>query len=141
MTGGDIKSLLPQRAPILMVDALIDVNGEEAHTSFTIRPGNFFLGEDGRLEASGLIEHIAQSASAFAGYSAKLAGASEPPVGYIGEVKNFRCHFRPQAGDELLTTIRQGAEAGGVVLISGETRVRNEIVAETQMKIFIRPDK
>ncbi len=141
MKGDDIKDLLLQRDPILMVDALRDVNGEEAEASFTVRPGNFFLGEDGRLEAVGLIEHIAQSASAFAGYRAKLAGAAAPPMGYIGEVKNFRCHRRPQTGDELRTSIRLGAEIGGVRLLSGETRVKEEIVAETQMKIFIQAGK
>lgn len=138
MKGEDIKELLPQRAPILMVDELQDVNGEEAQTSFTVRPGNFFLDEEGRLEAGGLIEHIAQSASAFAGYRARLAGATEPPVGYIGEVKNFRCHHRPQAGDELHTTVWLGPEVEGVMLLSGETRAGERIVAETQMKIFIR---
>ncbi len=141
MKGEDVKDLLLQRAPVLMVDALSDVNSDEARTSFTIRPGNFFLGEDGRLEAVGLIEHIAQSASAFAGYKAKQAGAVEPPMGYIGEVKNFRCRRRPQTGDELLTSIRMGAEINGVSLLSGETYLGEELVAETQMKIFIRQDK
>lgn len=135
----DIKELLPQRAPILMVDKLQNVDGEEAQTSFTVRSGNFFLDEDGRLEASGLIEHIAQSASAFAGYMALLAGAAEPPVGYIGEVKNFLCHHRPRTGDELRTTIRLGPDVGGVMLLSGETCVGETKVAETQMKIFIQP--
>ncbi|MCD8297978.1 MAG: beta-hydroxyacyl-ACP dehydratase [Prevotella sp.] len=141
MIGLDIKDLLPQRDPILMVDALLSVNGEEAETSFTIRPGNFFLADDSRLEVTGLIENIAQSASAFAGYLAKLAGAVEPPIGYIGEVKNFRCHHRPQSGDELHTFIRLGAEVGGVTLLSGEIHVREEIIAETQMKISIQPNK
>lgn len=134
----DIKDLLPQRAPILMVDELLDVNGEEAQTSFTVRSGNFFLDGEGRLEASGLIEHIAQSASAFAGYRARLAGAVEPPVGYIGEVKNFLCHHYPRTGDELHTIIRLGPEVEGVMLLSGETRIGEKIVAETQMKIFIQ---
>ena len=127
----DIKKLLPQRAPILMVDELLDVNCEEAQASFTVRSDNFFLDREGRLEASGLIEHIAQSASAF-------AGATEPPMGYIGEVKNFSCCRRPRTGDELRTTIRLGPEAGGVMLLSGETRVGEKIVADTQMKIFLQ---
>lgn len=134
----DIKELLPQRAPILMVDKLLEVNGEEAQTSFTIHSGNFFLNEEGLLEASGLIEHIAQSASAFAGYMVRLTGAAEPPMGYIGEVKNFQCHHRPQVGDELHTTIRLGPEVEGVMLLSGETHIGEKIVAETLMKIYLR---
>lgn len=137
----DIKDLLPQRAPILMVDKLLDANNEGALTCLTVRPDNFFLNEEGQLEASGLIEHIAQSASAFAGYMTVLAGSTEPPVGYIGEVKDFKCHHRPQTGDELRTNIRLEAEAGGVMLLSGETRVGEKIVAETQMKVFIQSNK
>lgn len=138
MTCGDIKKLLPQREPVLMVDELLDVNGDEAQTSFTVCPDCFFLDEDGRLEASGMIEHIAQSASVFAGYMAIHAGGTEPPVGYIGEVKDFQYYHGPQVGDELRTTVRLGAEAGSVMLLSGETRIGNEIVAKTHMKIFIR---
>jgi predicted hotdog family 3-hydroxylacyl-ACP dehydratase len=138
MKYGDIKDLIPQRSPILMVDELLEVNGEEAHTSFTIRSDNFFLDEEGQFEASGLIEHIAQSASAFAGYLAILAGAEKPPIGYIGEVKNFKCHHYPRVGEELYTIIRQGPEVEGVMLLSGKTYIEEKIVAETEMKIYIQ---
>ena len=134
----DIKELLPQRAPILMVDKLLEVEGDEAKTSFMVRPDNLFLDEEGRLEPAGLIEHIAQSASAFAGYTALTAGEAEPPVGYIGEVKDFRCHRHPQMGDELRTTVRLGPEVAGVRLLFGRTSVGENVIAETQMKIFIR---
>ncbi|MCD7714719.1 MAG: beta-hydroxyacyl-ACP dehydratase [Prevotella sp.] len=136
-TGTDIKELLLQRAPILMVDALADVSGDEAHTSFAVRPGNIFIREDGSMDEAGIIEHIAQSASAFAGYKAKLAGEKEAPLGFIGEVKNFRCYCLPKTGDILQTTIRMGEEVNGITLLSGETFINGELAAETQMKIYI----
>lgn len=139
MKSEDIKRLIPQRDPILMVDKLLEADGDKALTSLTIRVDNYFLGEDGRLEEVGLIEHIAQSASAFAGYMAVKKGATKPPVGYIGEIRKFRSLHRPQVGDELLTTITIGAEVDGVISIYGESRVCGELVAETQMKIYIRP--
>ena len=83
MTNYDIKSLIPQREPILLVDALVGVEGDMARTQLTVRRDNSFVGDDGLLAEPGLIEHIAQSASAFAGYKAMEAGASEPPVGYM----------------------------------------------------------
>ncbi len=135
----EIEQLIPQRAPIVMVDRLLEVHGEEALTSLTIAPCNFFLAADGHLEETGLVEHIAQSASALAGYKALEGGATEPPVGYIGEVKKFRCFHRPAMGDELRTTVALGAEAGGVRIVRGETRVAGQLVAETQMKIYIEP--
>ncbi|WP_455640604.1 beta-hydroxyacyl-ACP dehydratase [Parabacteroides sp.] len=139
MKGEDIKRLIPQRDPILMVDKLLEADGEKALTSLIVRSDNYFIGEDGKLEESGLIEHIAQSASAFAGYMAIGKGATEPPVGYIGEIRKFSCYHRPRVGDELVTTITIGAEVSGVTSISGESRVQGELMAETQMKIYIRP--
>lgn len=132
-----ITRLIPQCDPILMVDALLEADGDTAKTCLTIRPGNYFLDEDNCLDETGLVEHIAQSASALAGYKALRQGAEVPPVGYIGEVKKFRCLRRPHLGETLTTTITLGAETGGVTLLTGETRVGEETVAATQMKIFI----
>ena len=87
MTNYDIKSLIPQREPILLVDALVGVEGDMARTQLTVRRDNSFVGDDGLLAEPGLIEHIAQSASAFAGYKAMEAGASGPPGGSIGVVQ------------------------------------------------------
>ena len=132
-----IDRLIPQRAPILMVDRLLEAQDDTARTCLTIRPDNFFLDKDGCLDETGLIEHIAQSASALAGYKALRAGASRPPVGYIGEVKRFRLLRRPQRGETVITAISFGTETGGITLLTGETRVGDETVASTQMKISI----
>ena len=139
MKGTEIERLIPQRYPIMMVDELLEAEDGKALACLEIRPDNYFMEEDGRISELGLIEHIAQSASAFAGYKALGEGADHPPVGYIGEVKKFRCHFRPQAGGCLLTTITVVADAEGVTLIQGETRLDGKVAAETQMKIFIKP--
>ena len=138
MTNLTITQLIPQREPILMVDELLGVEGEQALTCFTIRPENIFLDEEDRLEESGVIEHIAQSASAFMGYKAIMDGATEPPVWVLGEVKKFHCYQRPQVGERLLTTITLELEMNGGILLRGQTHVGDECVAETQMKIFIK---
>ena len=133
--GEDIKKLIPQRDPIMMVDALVSVDGDVCETELAVRDNNFFIEEDQVLSEPGLIEHIAQSASAFAGYRCVLKG--EPaPVGYIGEVKKFHCYRRPAIGDVLKTTVTMGAEVNGITIITGVTNVDGEVVADTQMKIF-----
>lgn len=133
----DIKKLIPQRSPIMMVDELLEVHDDVARCSLTIREDNFFLELDGAIAEPGVIEHIAQSASAFAGYSAIQAGATEPPVGYIGEVKRFRLNRRPRKGETLVTTITMGPTVGGVTIITGETVSGEETIATTQMKIYV----
>lgn len=138
MSTHDIKSLIPQRDPIIMVDSLDRVEGDTCVTSLTVRADNFFIEADKLLAEAGLVEHIAQSASAFAGYRAKESGATQPPVGYIGEIKHFHCYRRPAIGDKLTTTITMGPTVGEVTIIRGETVCDGEKVAETQMKIAIK---
>lgn len=123
---------------MMMVDKLLYVDGDEAVTCLTVRKDNPFMGDDGTMEESGLIENIAQSASALAGYKAVANGAARPPVGYIGEVKKFRCHSRPKVGDVLHTRIKLGVELGGVTLLTGEVSVCDDLIADTQMKIFVQ---
>lgn len=132
----EIFNLIPQRAPIVMVDKFIEAEGDVCHTGLTVGENNFFIEEDGLMAEPGLIEHIAQSASAFAGY--RYAQRNLPaPVGYIGEVKNFHCYSRPAVGDELETEVVFGAEIDGITLITGKTTCRGELVADTKMKIFV----
>ena len=133
----DIKNLIPQRSPIMMVDELLEAHDDIARTSLNIRDDNFFLESDGAIAEPGVIEHIAQSASAFAGYNAMQAGATEPPVGYIGEVKRFRLNRRPCKGETLVTTITMGPTVNGVTIITGETVSGEETIATTQMKIYV----
>lgn len=140
MKNENIKKFIPQRDPIIMVDKLVDINGDTAITSLTVRNDNYFLDADGLLVESGLIEHIAQSALAFAGYRAMAAGITIPPIGYIGEVKKFHCYRHPRINDELRTTIIIGAEIAGITIITGKTCLFDTIVADTQMKIFINPN-
>ena len=124
----------------MMVDKFYGVEGETAETGLSVKDNNFFIEEDGMMAEPGLIEHIAQSASAFAGHKALVEGLPTP-VGYIGEVKKFHCYGRPAVGDELRTKIEMGATVNGVTLLSGSCyRVNGselELVADTQMKIFI----
>ena len=133
----DIQKLIPQRNPIIQVDELTRVEGDSAETRLLVKADNYFIDEDQLFAEPGLIEHIAQSASAFAGYQALQQGATTPPFGYIGEVKRFHCYRRPAIGEQLHTTIIMGAEVAGVTMLTGETRVGEEVVADTQMKIFV----
>lgn len=143
MSLADIRRLIPQRDPILMVDELSEVekDGSKAVCTLTVRQDNYFIEEEGLMAEAGLIEHIAQSASAFIGYLSMQRGGTEPPVGYIGEIKKFHCLSRPQVGDKLHTTITMGAELAGVTIISGETHVGDEVVADTQMKLYVAQDR
>jgi predicted hotdog family 3-hydroxylacyl-ACP dehydratase len=133
-----IEELIPQRHPVIMLDTFFDATESEADTGLTITKDNLFC-NDGLFEEPGLIEHIAQSASAFAGYKSKWA--NEPtPLGFIGEIKKCQIYFLPKTGDELRTHIRILSEALGISLLTAETKVNDQIAVQCQMKIYITHD-
>lgn len=133
--GEQIKELIPQRSPILMVDKIYNVTADEADSELTLREDNLFL-SDKKFTEPGLIEHIAQSASAFAGFTARMEGKSAP-LGYIGEIKKFNLVSLPEAGDTLCTHIRIMSVVGSVSLLTAETKVNGSTVCTTNMKIAI----
>lgn len=134
--GDQIKDLIPQRDPIIMVDTLFSATEDGCVTGLTILPDNFFC-ENNFFTEPGLIEHIAQSASAFAGYNARQSN-QPAPVGFIGEVKKYKTWQLPKAGDKLTTSIRIISEVMNITLLSAETKVEDKTVATCQMKIFIK---
>lgn len=130
-----LERLIPQRAPILMVDGIESIDGETINSVLTIETNNFFLVGD-TLQEMALIEHQAQTASALAGHKA-LATADAAPIGMIGEVKNFVLHRLPKVGETLHTTVTFLDELGGITLIKCTTCCQGQPVAETKMKIFV----
>ena len=140
MKEENIERLIPQRAPICLVDALEESGDERAVTRWRVAAGNFFLEEDGMLAEAGLIEHMAQSASAWAGYRALQSGTAKPPVGYIGEVKKFHCHRRPCVGDVLHTVVTVRTTVDDILLVSAETGVDGLCVADVQLKLYFPPE-
>ena len=136
--GEAIRELIPQREPMIMIDALCEATESEAVTGLTVTEDNLFCSND-LFEEPGLVEHIAQSASAFAGYKAKVANRLTP-LGFIGEVKKCRIHFLPHVGDVLRTHICVLSEALGVSLLTAETGVNGDVAVQCQIKIYIKQE-
>lgn len=134
--GEDIKKLLNQRAPILMVDVIYSIENDICEAGLTISANNMFV-VDGKLTEPGLIEHIAQSASAFVSYRVNGVNAS-PVLGYIGEVKKFSLlGLLPKVDDKVVTTIKIQSEVMNITMFISETRVNGALVAICQMKLSV----
>lgn len=137
MAFEDIRRYIPQREPMLMVDRLVGIDDDGGQTELVVGRGNYFLDRDDCLIEFGLLEHIAQSASAVAGYRVVSQRGGEAPIGMIAEIKKFVCHRLPRLGERLSTTVTFGIEVMGVTLVSGVSKIGDETVAETRMKIFM----
>ena len=136
LEGEGLYKLIPQRNPIVMVDTFFCADEMSAETGLHVQSGNLFC-EGGFLREPGMIEHVAQSAAAFAGYTPYTKGES-PKLGFIGEVKKFKIMRLPEVSEQLVTTLKVLGEAAGVTLISAQTNAGEETVATCQMKIFIK---
>lgn len=130
--------LIPQRPPIVMVDVVWSADEQSADTGLTIQEDNIFV-KDGLFREPGLIEHIAQSAAAFAGYGTFVRG-EEPQLGFIGEIKDCVFNLMPPVGSELRTHTQLVTEIGGIRLINAEVRLKDELVATCVMKFFLKDD-
>ncbi|MCR5003796.1 MAG: hydroxymyristoyl-ACP dehydratase [Bacteroidales bacterium] len=135
-SGEEIKLLIPQRSPMMQVDFFQAENDLEGNTSLTIAGDNLFC-SGGLFREPGLIEHIAQSAAAYAGYDTFRRGEA-PKLGFIGEVKKMKIGNLPKVGDTVRTHYKVLGSADGVTLLGAESKVGDEVVASGRMKIFIK---
>ncbi|MCL2502679.1 MAG: pseudouridylate synthase, partial [Bacteroidales bacterium] len=58
--NNNIETLIPQRPPMVVVDALLCCDYGHAQTSYTVAPDGLFV-FDGKLSPAGLIENMAQT--------------------------------------------------------------------------------
>jgi predicted hotdog family 3-hydroxylacyl-ACP dehydratase len=135
----DTLSLIPQRPPFVMIDTLIYSDEKVTRSCFKVRKDNIFV-KDGKLLEAGLVENIAQTAAARAGYDSKM-GNKPLSIGYIGSVNNLLVYSLPKVNNEVETEITLVNQIFNVTLIEGKLRCKGEILAQCEMKIFITHTK
>ena len=130
-----ILDLIPQRAPIVMVDEFLGIDDNISKTRLAVKDDNIFV-DDGKLSECGLIEHIAQSAAARVGYVFKTNN-QEIPIGYIGSVNNFELKEFPKVGEVISTEIEIIQEVFNITLIQAKCYINDVEIASCKMKIFL----
>jgi len=133
----DILQFIPQRPPFVMISKVLYSGELVTRSSFLVTENNIFVKND-LFREPGLMENIAQTAAARAGYIARMENLPVQ-IGYIGAVKNLEINHLPATGDELITEITIKAQIFDVTIITGKIWCRETIVAQCEMKIFIRP--
>jgi 3-hydroxyacyl-[acyl-carrier-protein] dehydratase len=137
-----VSALIPQQPPIEMVDTLWLNDDKTTISGFTIQADNIFC-KEGFFTEPGIIENIAQTAALRAGYIVSLLAkdgklTGPPPVGYIAAIKNLNIHQLPKVGAALKTEIIVKQVIFDVTLIAAKTICNGELIAECEMKIFLK---
>lgn len=130
-----VESLIPQRFPFVMVNSISEYSERHLISGFEIKEDNIFV-QNGIFQASGLIEHQAQSVALHTGYKFYLLG-KEAPTGYIGAIKTFEAYTLPKLGDTLTSEVSIINEMMGVTLVDIVTKLNDEVIAKSQMKTVV----
>lgn len=145
----DIKKYLPHRAPMLMVDLILEMDDEQVETVFEIKKGNIFL-VNGFFTESGLVENMAQTCSSVVAkdyfidenYNDK-EGVNV--VGFISGIKTLRIHALPQVGDVIYTKAllvsKFITDSYSLCNMKSQTFRADELLLEGEITLFIQENK
>ena len=128
-----IAYLLPQRPPFVFVDHLLYHEEVCSRTSFQVPDEGLFVA-NGRFTTAGLVEHMAQSGAARAGYIARYVLHIPVTIGFIGSVRNLRVFRHPQSGEVLETTVTFRENIFGITLNDMEVRCQGAVIATASIK-------
>ena len=132
----NITSIIPQRAPFVMIDSLLDANEGGFNTQFRITSDNLFL-ENGVLSESSLIENIAQTCAAGFGYLNSLVEGGEPKLGFIGAVTQVKVEKAAKLDDLIETSVQVLSTFDTIHLVEGIAKANGATLVTCQMKIVL----
>ncbi|MEJ2117147.1 MAG: 3-hydroxyacyl-ACP dehydratase FabZ [Alphaproteobacteria bacterium] len=135
-----VMQLLPHRYPFLMIDKIIDINGDKSAVGIKNVSINepFFQGHFPSFPVMPgvlLVEAIAQTAGAIC--VAKLGQAYQPKLVYFMTIERakFRKPVRP--GDTVYFHVKKVRNRGPVWRFAGEAKVDGTLVAEAEVSAMI----
>lgn len=145
-TAVDIQNYLPHRAPMLMVDLILNVDASFVETVFLIKEDNIFVANNTFIEA-GLIENTAQTCSSIIGKKYFFAddgseNENVTVIGFISAIKNLKIHGLPNVGHTIVTRANLVSKFEGddytLCTMSCESLVEDKILLECEINLFIQ---
>ncbi|REH01583.1 ABC transporter permease [Flavobacterium aquicola] len=137
---------LPHRAPMLMVDFILEIDDEKVDTVFEIKTENIFLKNDFFTE-SGLIENMAQTCSMIVAKDYFVdennndkTGANV--IGFISGIKTLKIYSLPKVNSTLVTKAvlisKFISDSYSLCTIKCKTFKGDEMLLEGEITLFIQ---
>ena len=139
ITGDALIELIPQKPPFVLISGLHQVSEHQCVTTFLVQNTHVLYNKES-LSAPALLENIAQTCAVKVGYECSLVN-KKVPVGFIGDIKDFRYSRLPKHGEELRTEIVIEHQIFDVTIIAGKITIDGEEIAGCKMKIFVEPEQ
>ena len=136
----ELLKALPHRYPFLMVDRIVQCNGDEScigikNVTFNEPHFQGHFPERPVMPGVLLIEGMAQTAGALCVHATTMA--SKPKLVYFMTIDNARFRRPVEPGDQLRLHCTKERQRGNVWKFSGEARVDDVVVAEATYTAMI----
>lgn len=135
----DVLTMLPHKHPYLLIDRIVEREiGKRviAHKAVTYSEDLFRGHFPDKPILPGAV--IIEAASQAAGF---LADLQQGMLGYVAEVKNFKFKKHVKPGNILELEVLSGMAKGPFLLAAIKAKVRNEIVAEGELLLYLEKKK
>ncbi len=145
----DIQSYLPHRAPMLMVDFILELSAQEVKTVLEIKKDNIFVQEN-LFSEIGLVENAAQTCSSIVGQSFFLddnqrVKTDVEVIGFISGIKNLKVFDLAKVGDVIHTNSvlvsRFDTDGYSICTMSSSIFIEEKLIFEAEMNLFIQEKK
>ncbi len=132
----NIIQYIPQRPPFVMIDNVVDIDKEKVLSDYKISNENPLI-KDGYFQEGGLIENVAQTAAAGAGYES-VSNNKPVNIGFIGSVKNLKTYSLPKPGDIIETETLTISKIMNANIIKGKVKSSGITLMECEINIFMQ---
>jgi 3-hydroxyacyl-[acyl-carrier-protein] dehydratase len=137
----ELLKLLPHRYPFLLIDRIVDMDGDNSATGIknvTFNEPHFQGHFPGQPIMPGvlIIEAMAQVAGAI---TLKAAGDDKPPLVYFLTIDNAKFRKPVVPGDRLELRVRKLKKRGNISRFACEAFVDGAMVAEAEVAAMIAP--
>ena len=131
-----IEQLIPHRAPMRWVDALIDCTDTTA-TATTIFTANHFAVANRAVIETALVECMAQTVAAALGHRMRASGKpGAANNGMLAAVSNFKIHSSPPMNLELTIEVREVKRLGPMLMIAGTISCGTRLIATGELSLY-----
>lgn len=133
----DVKSLIPHRNSMLLLDEILNVDANSAEGIYKVKGNEFFLNGHypGKKIVPGsiLCEIMAQLTAAFVGYTRKIDG-----IPIVAEIKNAKFKKFALPNEILLIKMNVIKDSFRVLNASCSVCVENSVIAEAELIIAVK---
>ncbi|CAM4273360.1 ABC transporter permease [Flavobacterium terrigena] len=145
----NINDFLPHRAPMLMVDFLVEITATSVTSVFKIKEDNVFV-ENNYFSEVGLIENSAQTCSSIVGQTFFFTSDNEARedvklVGFISGIKKATVFMLPKVDDTIKTSAtlvsRFDSDDYSICTMKCETFQDENLLLEAEINLFIQEVK